>query len=70
MDDGASEGTTAFDFSNQIRGLYDALVDDWVRTSPKTGNPIYVRPSVLVLYRKDREFILGDVIPRPGTRPG
>ena len=50
------EGTTAFDFSNcRSGGLYDALVDDWaVRTSPKTGNPIYVRPSVLVLYRKDR----------------
>jgi hypothetical protein len=65
------EGTTAFDFSHQIRCLYDALADDWaVRTSPKTGNPVYVRPSVLILYRKDREFILGDVIPRRGTGPG
>ncbi|MDF2729074.1 MAG: hypothetical protein K0T01_860 [Acidimicrobiia bacterium] len=65
------EGTTAFDFSRQIRGLYDALADDWaVRTSPKTGNPVYVRPAVLVIYRKDREFILGDVIPKRGTGPG
>ena len=65
------EGATAFDFSRQIRDLYDALADDWaVRTSPKTGNPVYVRPSVLVIYRKDREFILGDVIPRQGTGPG
>jgi hypothetical protein len=47
--------------------LYPTLVEDWaVRTSPKTGNPLYVRPSVLVLYRKDREFILDGVIPRPG----
>ena len=65
------EGSTAFEFSHQIRGLYDALVDDWdVRTSPQTGNPVYVRPSVLVLYRKDREFILGDVMPRPGNGRG
>lgn len=61
------EGSTAYDFSGQIRDLYPALVEDWaVRTSEKTGNPVYVRPSVLVIYRKDREFILSDVIPRPG----
>lgn len=60
------EGSTAYDFSRQIRALYPTLVDDWaVRTSPKTGNPLYVRPSVLVLYRKDREFILDGVIPKP-----
>jgi hypothetical protein len=61
------EGATAYEFSRQIRALYPTLVEDWaVRTSPKTGNPLYVRPSVLVLYRKDREFILDGVIPRPG----
>jgi hypothetical protein len=60
------EGSTAYEFSRQIRALYPTLVEDWaVRTSPKTGNPLYVRPSVLILYRKDREFILDDVIPRP-----
>jgi hypothetical protein len=65
------EGSTAFDFSGQIRELYPALVDDWaVRTSEKTGNPVYVRPSVLVLYRQDREFILNHVIPRPGAALG
>jgi hypothetical protein len=65
------EGSTAFDFSRQIRDLYPSLVDDWaVRTSDKTGNPVYVRPSVLVLYRKDREFILNDIIPRPGRPLG
>jgi hypothetical protein len=65
------DGSTAFDFSRQIRDLYPSLVDDWaVRTSDKTGNPVYVRPSVLVLYRKDREFILNDIIPRPDVRLG
>jgi hypothetical protein len=62
------EGSTSYDFSRQIRGLYPALVEDWaVRTSEKTGNPVYLRPSVLVLYRRDREFILNDVIPRPNA---
>ena len=65
------EGSTAHDFSRQIRGLYPTLVDDWaVRTSPKTGNPLYVRPTVLVLYRKDREFLLDSVIPRRGSADG
>jgi SAM-dependent methyltransferase len=59
------EGTTASDFSTQIRALFPILVEDWaVTTSPKTGNPLYVRPSVLVLYRTDREFLLGPIIPR------
>lgn len=61
------EGATAHDFSRQIRSLYPILVEDWaVRTSPKTGNPLYVRPSVLILYRKDREFLLNSVIPKQG----
>jgi hypothetical protein len=35
-----------------------------------TGNPTYVRPSVLVMYRLDHEFPLDDVIPRPGSVEG
>jgi SAM-dependent methyltransferase len=65
------EGTTASDFSAQIRGLFPLLVEDWaVRTSPKTGNPLYVRPSVLILYRTDREFLLDPIIPRRGETDG
>lgn len=61
------EGSTADDFSRQIHDLFDDLAHGWqVTTSPTTGNPVYVRPSVLVLYRKDREFLLKRVIPRPG----
>lgn len=62
------EGSTSDDFGRQIQALFDRLAHAWeVVTSPKTGNPLYARPSVLVLYRKDREFILKDVIPRPGS---
>ena len=34
--------------------------------SPKTGNPVYERPVVLVLYREDHKFLLDPIIPRPG----
>jgi hypothetical protein len=37
-----------------------------VRSSAKTGNPLYVRPTVLVMYREDHKFLLDQVIPRPG----
>ena len=34
--------------------------------SPKTGNPVYERPVVLVIYREDHKFLLDPIIPRPG----
>jgi hypothetical protein len=65
------EGSIADDFSSQIHNLFDKLAHGWeVVTSPKTGNPLYARPSALVLYRKDREFLLKRVIPRPGVVDG
>ncbi|HEX6299326.1 MAG TPA: hypothetical protein VF148_02540 [Acidimicrobiia bacterium] len=65
------EGGTADDFGGQIHDLFDRLAQAWeVVTSPKTGNPLYARPSVLVLYRKDREFLLKNVIPRQGESGG
>jgi hypothetical protein len=65
------EGATADDFGRQIHDLFDRLVHPWeVVTSPKTGNPLYARPSALVVYRKDREFLLKDVIPGPGKTDG
>ena len=61
------DGTSAFEFAQQLEALDDHLVDAWqVRTSQKTGNPLYVRPSVLILYRKDHKFLLDSVIPRRG----
>ncbi len=60
------EGSTADDFGRQIHDLFDDLARAWeVVTSPKTGNPLYARPSVLVVYRRDRQFILKRVIPAP-----
>jgi len=67
----ALDGSTAHEFGNQIHDLYPTVARDWeVRTSPKTGNPLYVRPSALVIYRRDREFLLRPTIPQPGSVEG
>lgn len=64
-------GTTAHEFDEQIRALQPTLTHGWqVRQSEKTGNPLYERPSVLVLYREDHKFLLDRVIPHPGETLG
>jgi hypothetical protein len=64
----ALEGDTSHDFGEQLRALHPVLAQNWqVRSSEKTGNPLYVQPSVLVLYRKDREFILKPLLPEKGA---
>ncbi len=60
-------GATASEFSQQIEELAPFLGRHWqARHSAKTGNPIYERPVVLVIYREDFRFLLDDVIPRQG----
>ena len=60
-------GTATDDYAGQIEKLSTALAHGWqTRPSPKTGNPVYTRPSVLVIYREDHKFVLENVIPRPG----
>lgn len=59
------KGTSSRDFDEQIIALQPFLAENWsARASPKTGNPIYERPVVLVLYREDHRFLLDPVIPR------
>jgi len=63
----ALTGTTSDEYAEQIEDLAPALTHGWkTKTSAKTGNPVYERPSVLVLYREDHRFLLDAVIPRPG----
>jgi len=65
----ALKGNTAFEFDEQIKSLDSFLVENWqAKHSPKTGNPIYQRPSVLVIYRQDYRFLLDDVIPKSGPQ--
>jgi len=60
-------GTSAYGFDEQLRGLDDFLARNWdVQPSEKTGNPLYVTPSVLVIHRADQAFALDQVMPRPG----
>jgi hypothetical protein len=63
----AMEGTSAHSFEQQITALESFLAESWkARVSPKSGNPVYERPVILVLYRHDHKFLLDPIIPRPG----
>src|SRR5882757_5171783 len=60
-------GSSAHEYAEQIEELAPTLIHGWqTKPSPKTGNPTYVRPSVLVIYREDHKFLLDSVIPKPG----
>lgn len=61
-------GDSSYDYGEQLRNLDDFLTEHWrVERSPKTGNPLYVTPTALVIYRSDQAFALHDVIPRRGA---
>ncbi len=63
----ALEGQTSHEFAAQMRELLPDLAETWkVETSPRTGNPVYVHPTVVVIWRADHEFLLRQLIPRPG----
>jgi len=58
------KGRTSIDFDNQLRKLNVFLEKNWqIERDNKSGNSTYKTPSVLVIYRKDQEFILNDIIP-------
>ena len=60
-------GDSAYQFEQQITELVPFLSQNWkAGVSAKTGNPVYERPVVLVLYREDHKFLLDPIIPRPG----
>ena len=60
-------GNSAHAFDTQILDLEPFLAENWkARISPKTANPVYERPVVLVIYRDDHRFLLDPIIPRPG----
>jgi hypothetical protein len=62
------KGNSSHDYARQIDGLDNILDYGWAtRASEASGNPVYVRPSVLLIYREDHAFLLDSVIPRPET---
>jgi hypothetical protein len=57
-------GHSSHEYAKQLEDLSVILAEGWqTKPSPKTGNPICVRPSVLVMYREDHRFLLDAVIP-------
>ena len=53
------KGSSSHDYARQIDGLGAVLDYGWAtRPSEASGNPVYVRPSVLVIYREDHAFML------------
>jgi hypothetical protein len=63
----ALTGGTAHDFEEQIAELQPFLAEHWrARIGPKSGNPVYEKPVVLVIYRDDHRFLLDQVRPRRG----
>jgi hypothetical protein len=63
----ALTGSTAARFEEQITNLESFLASNWrAGVSPKTGNPVYERPVVLVIYREDHRFLLDPILPHPG----
>jgi hypothetical protein len=64
-------GNCADEYSDCIEELSATLDYGWqTKPSPKSGNPTYIRPSVLVIYREDHKFLLDGVIPKPGRTFG
>lgn len=64
----ALTGDTAHEFEEQITALAPFLDGNWrAHASPTSGNPVYERPAVLVLYRDDHRFLLDPIIPRRGV---
>ncbi len=63
----AMDGASAHSFEQQITALEPFLGENWkARVSPKSGNPVYERPVILVIYRADHKFLLDQIVPKPG----
>jgi hypothetical protein len=64
----ALSGSTAGQFERQITNLQGFLAKNWTaKISPTSGNPVYERPVVLVIYRDDHKLLLDNVRPRQGA---
>jgi len=58
-------GNSSFEFNQQLSQLDEMLNNNWqVERHPRSGNPTYKLPSVLIIYRQDYEFKLEKIIPQ------
>ncbi|MET0546639.1 MAG: hypothetical protein ABWZ40_10030 [Caulobacterales bacterium] len=66
----ALRGRSAAAFEEQITALQPFLAEHWqARVSKRSGNPVYEKPSVLVLYREDHRLVLDSLLPKRGAAP-
>ncbi len=63
------KGNTSHSFEEQITDLEPFLAENWNARTGKTGNSVYDRPAVLVIYREDHRFLLDPIIPKLGETP-
>ena len=63
------QGNTSHSFEEQISALEPFLAENWNARTGKTGNSVYDRPAVLVIYREDHRFLLDPIIPKVGETP-
>ncbi|MXP40739.1 hypothetical protein GRI75_03630 [Altererythrobacter soli] len=62
----ALEGETSAEFEQQILQLQPFLSENWKTHVGRSGGLVPETPATLVIYRKDRRFLLHDVIPQQG----
>jgi hypothetical protein len=61
------KGHSVDEYADQIDRIGALLAYGWqTKSSPASGNPVPVRPTVLVIYREDYKFLLENVIPKQG----
>jgi hypothetical protein len=64
----ALRGNSAAEFDEQIAEMQPFLAENWgAAVSKKSGNPVYEKPVVLVVYREDCKFLLEHIIPQRGA---
>ncbi len=63
------EGSMSYGYKQQLESMHPLFAHGWeTQTSKTTGNPLFKRPSVVVIYRQDHQILLDAVIPRPGLQ--
>ncbi|HUB94779.1 MAG TPA: hypothetical protein VL993_02615 [Stellaceae bacterium] len=60
-------GSSSHDFEQQITALQPFLADNWRVKVSASGNQVYEKPVVLVIYRDDHKFLLDAMRPRRGS---
>jgi SAM-dependent methyltransferase len=64
----ALKGNSSAAFERQISDLHEFLAENWTaKISPTSGNPLYERPVVLVIYREDYQLLLEGIKPQQGA---